>query len=260
LSTNGSNIAAGAQQRALSTETARRLGLPRVEWFNEVGSTLDVAHALAVDGAEAGTLIIADAQTAGRGRMGRTWASEPRAGLWLTMIERPRDVSALDVLSLRVGLALAPVLDAFSDLPVRVKWPNDLYVGARKLAGILIEARWRDGVPDWAAIGVGINVRPPVTEANAAGLRSGTDRVAVLHAVVPAVRSAAAKLGPLGDAELADFAERDLARGRPCTSPTVGRVVGIDASGALVVDVASDGGASHMVLVRAGSLVLTEDR
>ena len=60
------------------------------------------------------------------------------------MIERPRDAAALDVLSLRVGLALAPALDAFAGSAVRLKWPNDLYVGARKLGGILVEARWRD--------------------------------------------------------------------------------------------------------------------
>ncbi|MEP6494767.1 MAG: biotin--[acetyl-CoA-carboxylase] ligase [bacterium] len=249
-----------------ATEVARRLGLPRVEWLEDVGSTLDVAHALAADGAESGTLVLADAQTAGRGRMGRTWASEPRAGLWLTLIERPRDVSALDVLSLRVGLALAPVLDAFTDTPVRVKWPNDLYVGARKLAGILIEARWRSGRPDWVALGVGINVRPPAAEVLAAGLRDGTDRMAVLDAVVPAIRRAASISGPLGERELAAFASRDLARGQRCTSPMIGTVAGIDSSGALLIDIgsggtgSSDGTGAHMVAIRTGSLVLTEDR
>src|SRR5262245_11512084 len=106
--------------------------------YDEVGSTLDVAHEMAADGAEAGTLIVAKAQTAGRGRMGRTWRSEPGAGIWLTLIERPADASALEVLSLRVGLAMAPVLDAFTDAPIQLKWPNDLYLRDRKLAGILI--------------------------------------------------------------------------------------------------------------------------
>src|SRR4051812_42306663 len=109
--------------------------------YDEVGSTLDVAHELAANGAEAGTLIVANAQTAGRGRMGRTWRSEPGAGLWITLIERPGDASALEVLSLRVGLALAPALDAFTDATVQLKWPNDLYLRGRKLGGILIEAR-----------------------------------------------------------------------------------------------------------------------
>src|ERR1700750_2411169 len=119
----------------------------RIIEYDEVGSTLDVAHDLASKGAEAGTVIIANAQTAGRGRMGRTWRSEPGAGIWLALIERPRDASALDVLSLRIGLALAPALDAFADGPVRLKWPNDLYVDERKLAGVLIEVRWREAQP-----------------------------------------------------------------------------------------------------------------
>jgi BirA family biotin operon repressor/biotin-[acetyl-CoA-carboxylase] ligase len=236
-----------------ASELAVRLGLPRVEWLEEVGSTLDVAHALANDGAAAGTLILADAQTAGRGRMGRPWISEPGAGLWLTLIERPRDAAALDVLSLRIGLALAPVLDAWTEQPVLLKWPNDLYVGARKLGGILIEARWRQGSPDWVAIGVGINVRVPAGEPLAAGLRDGVDPLLVLDAVIPAIRGAAAKTGLLDGADVAAFAQRDLARGRDCTSPMSGRVTGIDASGSVLIDIGS-----HTVAVRAGSLALTE--
>jgi BirA family biotin operon repressor/biotin-[acetyl-CoA-carboxylase] ligase len=223
--------------------------------FREVGSTLDEAHALAAAGAPAGTLVLADAQTAGRGRMGRTWASEPGAGLWLTVIERPRDAEALGVLSLRIGLALAPVLDPFADSRVRLKWPNDLYVGAKKLAGILAEARWRDGAPEWVAIGVGINVRAPVSEPAAAGLRVGVSRDEVLRQVVPAIRDAASRSGPLDTTELSAFASRDLARGRPCSEPVAGTVRGIDASGALLVDVVSGG---PPTVVHAGSLVLGE--
>src|SRR3569833_4688084 len=92
----------------------------RLIQFNEVTSTLDVAHDLAAKGADAGTLIVADAQTAGRGRMGRSWRSEKGAGAWLLFFERPRDASALEVLSLRVGLALATALDAFMLAPFQL--------------------------------------------------------------------------------------------------------------------------------------------
>src|SRR5581483_9095036 len=105
------------------------------------------------------------------------------AGIWLTLVERP-DATAIDVLSLRVGLALAPALDEFASAPVQLKWPNDLYVDGRKLAGILIEARWRDQSPDWVAIGVGINVRPPASEPRAIGLRATADRLGVLQAII----------------------------------------------------------------------------
>jgi BirA family transcriptional regulator, biotin operon repressor / biotin---[acetyl-CoA-carboxylase] ligase len=236
--------------------------------YGEVESTLDVAHELAAAGAEAGTLVMADSQTAGRGRMGRTWRSEPGAGLWLTMIERPRDAATLDVLSLRVGLALAPVLDEFTGGPVRLKWPNDLYVDAKKLAGILIEARWRDGSPEWVAIGIGINLRPPESEPLAIGLRAGIDRGLVLHAVAQAVRGAAVREGPLDESEISAFAVRDLARGRVCVSPVGGIVQGIGPSGALLVRVSSTAGATGLdadspslllAAVRSGSLVLQEE-
>jgi len=234
-----------------------RLAATHVVRLEEVGSTLDVAHQLAATGADAGTLIVADAQTAGRGRMGRSWRSERGAGIWLTVIERPRDPSGLEVLSLRVGLALAPTLDPFADARVRLKWPNDLYVGEGKLGGVLIEARWREQNLEWLAIGVGINLRPPASEPNSIGLRGGVSRDAVLDEIVPAIRAAAARSGPLDDKELADFASRDMAFGRRCLEPVAGIVRGISPSGALRVEVALSGGNRSMLTeLRAGSLVL----
>jgi BirA family biotin operon repressor/biotin-[acetyl-CoA-carboxylase] ligase len=139
---------------------ARRLGVPRLALFAEVASTQDVAHALAGEGAADGTVVLADAQSGGRGRAGRAWQSPPGSGVWLTVVTRPHDLDALEVLALRVGLALAEALSPLAAAPVGVKWPNDLLVGGRKLAGVLVEARWRDGRPEWAAVGVGVNVRP----------------------------------------------------------------------------------------------------
>jgi len=228
--------------------------VPDVVLLERVGSTLDVAHEIAAKGAPPGTLILANTQTAGRGRMGRAWRSEPGAGIWLTVVERPRDAAAISVLSVRIGLALAPVLDHVAAEPVQLKWPNDLYVGGRKLGGILVEARWRDGLPEWTAIGVGINVRVPSGEPRAAGLRPGADRAAVLARVVPAIRSAAACTGALDRVELEAFASRDMAAGRRCVEPVMGRVRGIDSSAALLVDVGST-----IAAVRAGSLVLEEE-
>jgi BirA family biotin operon repressor/biotin-[acetyl-CoA-carboxylase] ligase len=240
-----------------------KLAATHVVRLEEVGSTLDVAHQLAAAGAVAGTLIVADAQTAGRGRMGRSWRSERGAGIWLTVIERPRDPSGLEVLSLRVGLALAPQLDQFAAERVDLKWPNDLYVGGRKLGGILIEARWREQSLEWLATGVGINLRPPATEPNAVGLRDGVSRDDVLERIVPAIRGAVAHGGPLDRNELSSFAERDIAAGRRCVEPVAGIVRGISPSGALVVEVALSGGnadGSTLTEVRSGSLVLDEGK
>lgn len=255
MSSFAETAASAAQFDGLtSRDLERRLGLPKVVLFERVGSTLDVAHALAADGAPGGTLVLADEQTAGRGRMGRTWRSEPGAGLWMTLIERPRDAAALTVFAVRVGLLLAPALERYVDATVGLKWPNDLYLGFRKLGGILVEARWRENVPEWVAIGVGINVKPPQGEARGIGLGNDVSRIDVLSDAVPAIRAAAARTGLLDESEVEAFALRDIAAGRRCREPVVGRVRGINASAALLVDVAST-----IVEVRAGSLVLEEE-
>jgi BirA family biotin operon repressor/biotin-[acetyl-CoA-carboxylase] ligase len=214
---------------------------------------MDVAHKLAASGAAGGTLVIANEQTAGRGRGGKSWQSSPGAGLWLTLIERPADTSGLDVLSIRVGMAVAESLDRFAPEPIRLKWPNDLYLDRGKLAGILVEARWREQSVEWIAIGVGLNVRPPEHIENAVGLEPGTARVDVLGELIPAMRLAAAATGPLDAAELEEFNARDLARGRTCTEPALGRVAGISATGELLVALADT-----VAPFRSGSLVLED--
>ena len=234
-------------------ELAAVLGLPRVVVFEEVTSTLDVAHELGDAGAPAGTLVIADAQTAGRGRMRRSWRSDPGAGIWLTLLERPASEEALGVLALRIALALAPALDSFAAASVRLKWPNDVYLDARKLAGVLVEARWRGARLDWLALGVGINMRVP-PDLDVAGLRPGSDRVAVLSAIIPALRAAAAKPGLLDREEIARFAARDFAAGRRCVAPVSGVVAGIASDGALIVN-----GNEGPMSIYAGSLVLDTD-
>lgn len=233
---------------------AAALAVPRVAAFDEVGSTMDVAHALAGAGATAGTVVLADAQRAGRGRAGRRWASHPGAGIWLTLIERPADAAAIDVLSLRLGLAAANAVQPFSDDAVRLKWPNDLYVGARKLAGVLVEARWRDGRPEWVAIGVGMNVVAPPDVDTAAGLRADARRLDVLRALVPALRRASAVRGPLTADELRAYAARDLALGQAVVAPVAGRVRGVTPTGELRVE--EPGG--RIVDVRHGSLVFSD--
>jgi BirA family biotin operon repressor/biotin-[acetyl-CoA-carboxylase] ligase len=240
----------GASPRALGAE----LGLPRVEVYTSIGSTLDVAHAVAAAGASAGTLVLADAQSAGRGRLGRSWISRPGQGIWLTLVERPADADALDVVSLRIGLAAARVLDDFAPERVSLKWPNDLYVGGRKLAGILVEARWQSAHLEWLAVGFGVNVTPADDSLDAAALRPGVSRMDVLRRLIPALRGAVAERGRLSSAELRAFAARDLACGRAVVEPEPGRVVGIDASGALVLDTPA-GRRS----IRAGSLVFSPE-
>lgn len=222
---------AGAPAPSLAAE----LGLARLDYHVRVTSTMDVAHALAADGAPAGTLVLASSQAAGRGRSGKAWTSEPDAGLWCTLIERPTDGRALDVLALRVGLQLAAALHPLVPDDVRLKWPNDLFVHGKKLGGILIEARWRDAVPEWVAIGVGINRRVPDGFAEAACVRADVSRDTLLRAVAPALRQAAQGVGPLAPHELAAWRLRDVAVGRTVRAPVAGTVVGISADGAVQI-------------------------
>lgn len=234
---------------------ASRLGLPACELHDVVGSTMDLAHAAAGRGAEAGTLILANEQEAGRGRGGRRWSSAPGGGLWMTLVERPASPGGLDVLSLRVGLYMAEALDALAGARVRLKWPNDLYLGDGKLAGILIEARWRDQRVEWVAIGVGVNIVPAADVPGAVGLAAGVSRLQALDAVVPALRAAAAVEGPFTVHELSRYAARDLSVGRWAVQPAQGVVAGISRTGELMVDTSSG-----PVACRAGSLVFAEDR
>lgn len=229
------------------------LDLPRVELFESTRSTLDVAHRIAEGGAPAGTLVLADQQTAGRGRGGKSWASERGAGLWLTLIERPREASGLGVLSLRVGLAVAEALDRFAQEPIRLKWPNDLFIDQGKLAGILVEARWRQQSLEWVAIGLGVNVRAPQGVERAAALDVGAERLEVLAELMPALRAAATTTGPLDPHELDEFNARDLARGRRCSEPALGRVAGITPAGELLIALADS-----IAPFRSGSLVLED--
>jgi BirA family biotin operon repressor/biotin-[acetyl-CoA-carboxylase] ligase len=237
---------------------AHRFEVPHVELLAETDSTLDVAHALAGNDAPAGTVIVADSQRAGRGQHGRSWSSRPGLGVWCTVIERPRgaDAMAFAVLSVRTGLRVAKALDTLAGERVGLKWPNDLTLRAGKLGGILAEARWSGSSPSWVAVGVGINVVPPPDVTAAAALSPGVERVDVLEAIVRAVRSAGAARGALTDAELNDYHARDTLLGRRIVAPGVGRVTGISADGALVVELADGEGTE---VHRAGSIRLAED-
>jgi BirA family biotin operon repressor/biotin-[acetyl-CoA-carboxylase] ligase len=213
--------------------------------FEAVDSTQDIAHELAEKGAEAGTVVVARSQRAGRGRLGRAWVSEAGQGIWCTVIERPNDPRALDVLSLRVGLQLAEALEPLAGARVGLKWPNDLVIpsAARdlqlsKLGGILVEARWSGDKLAWVAIGVGINVTPPSGVDDAAGLAPGTHRDDALRVIIRAVRAAAAQEGPLTERELAQYAARDTLKGRRILSPAAGTATGVDHTGALMVETA----------------------
>jgi BirA family transcriptional regulator, biotin operon repressor / biotin---[acetyl-CoA-carboxylase] ligase len=130
-----------------------------VQWFAELSSTNDLAGELAAHGAREGTVVIAEAQTAGRGRLGRTWQSPAGAGLYFSLVVRPV-TSMLPLLTLAAGVAIASAIEAAANLVPVLKWPNDVYIGRRKLAGILAEGGGAASGIGHVVVGIGINLRP----------------------------------------------------------------------------------------------------
>ena len=116
-------------------------------WYTAVPSTNDLAGALAERGAREGCAVIAEAQSAGRGRHGRAWSSPPGAGLYVSTILRP-PTHALSLLTIAAGVAVAEAVQSATGLDPGLKWPNDVYAGGRKLAGVLAEAGSMDDGED----------------------------------------------------------------------------------------------------------------
>jgi len=236
---------------------ARRWGVQQCAVFRSLASSLDAIHDLGAQGAPAGSVVIAEEQTAGRGRDGRTWHS-PVGGVWLGMLVLPPFPDA-GVLSLRAGLVVADVVDELLGRErAALKWPNDVLLDGRKLAGILCEARWQGEAPQWLALGIGINVanETPVELADRAialhELLPSVRRLDVLDRLIPALRPLTSHLSPLTDSECAAFARRDWLRGRQIRTPLSGRAAGIRADGALLVE--TDAGSG---VVRDGHVELS---
>jgi BirA family biotin operon repressor/biotin-[acetyl-CoA-carboxylase] ligase len=238
-----------------------RLGIfaRRILWYPEIGSTNDVALALAEAGEAEGCVIVADAQTAGRGRRGRVWVSPPGAGLYVSVVLRPPS-SAAPLLTLAAGVAVAEGIEAATGLSPRVKWPNDLFVespsaaaGTRKLAGILAEATSRAAV----VVGVGINVQPaaypPEIASRATSIESELGRVVDRGLVLAECLTA---LAARYEAVQALRIDGVLSAWRSRAAWTFGRRVEWDSGGTIQHGVAHDVDADGALLVRtAGGLM-----
>jgi BirA family biotin operon repressor/biotin-[acetyl-CoA-carboxylase] ligase len=230
---------------------------PRLYHYERVGSTMDVIHELAERGAEAGTIVVAGEQLEGRGSRGRSWHSPP-GGMWLSALFRPPSVGGIEVISLRAGLAVAAAIDRFVSMPVRLKWPNDLMLGERKLGGILCEARWQGGVLGWVAVGVGLNLCnpiPPELHDSAVALRHERPDIRVedvLDPIVAVLRLLDLRGERLSTDELHHFACRSWLTGREIREPVPGRVTGLSEDGTLRVHT-TDG---SLVSLRNGSVEL----
>jgi BirA family biotin operon repressor/biotin-[acetyl-CoA-carboxylase] ligase len=214
--------------------------VPEIVRLGVVGSTQAVAFELAERGAADGTVVVAETQTAGRGRRGRRWHDEPGDSLLMSIVGRPR-LTARDLpkLSLATAVAVAEALAAVTGLPARLKWPNDVLVDGRKLAGILLESRTI--TEPLVVAGIGINLRQrsfpdalaaTATSVHLAGGRA-VEREAMLQAVLVAFARWRARLEGEGFAPLR---ARWLA-----LADTIGRAVTVGDHTGVAVDLDRDG-------------------
>lgn len=127
--------------------------------FDEIDSTNTCAKALADTGMEDGTVVVADHQTAGRGRLGRAWLADPASNLLFSIILRPRIAHMhIGLLPLFAAAGVALAIEEATNTKVECKWPNDLVLGGRKFCGILLESLIAEETLDFAVVGIGLNV------------------------------------------------------------------------------------------------------
>jgi BirA family transcriptional regulator, biotin operon repressor / biotin---[acetyl-CoA-carboxylase] ligase len=224
------------------------IGRPR-RHLRETASTNELARRLAVNGAPHGTLVTTGFQSAGRGRQGRTWTAPAGRALLLSLIVREIDA----LLPLRAGLAVADLAGPAA----MVKWPNDVLLDGRKVAGVLVEARPQEG---WAVVGIGVNAAfapeelPPELNAGTLGRRPG-ELEATLTELLARLE---ARLGEPADEILAALRTRDALLDRSLSWPGGDGVgAGIDEHGRLRVrgpggEQALDAGEVHLGSTAAG--------
>lgn len=135
----------------------------KVEFHDSVNSTNNRAKILAESGAEEGTLIVAEEQTAGKGRRGRGWESEPGVGIWMSLLLRPMlSTDQVSGLTLVTALAIAKAIKKVTKADVKIKWPNDIVLNGHKICGILTEMSSEESYIHYVVVGIGINANTTI--------------------------------------------------------------------------------------------------
>lgn len=225
---------------------------PHVHLYTRIDSTNVRAVQLAAEGAPAGTLVLADEQTAGRGLDGRRWHSPRGAGLYVSIVFRPRQATNPMLIPLLAGVATARAIERLAPrLEPAIKWPNDLIVNDRKVGGVLSEAAWSGREPRYVVVGVGLNVHqqakdfPEELRDVAISLDMAANRelsrLELADSVIDEIEEHCADPPESLDRDrLRQFDERDWLRDRRCSveteggSPREGTAVGIAPDGALL--------------------------
>jgi BirA family transcriptional regulator, biotin operon repressor / biotin---[acetyl-CoA-carboxylase] ligase len=241
---SGSALTAASLERAV-----RAAGILAPVRFEEVtDSTNSRALVLAEGGAPEWTVVAAGHQTAGRGRLGRTWLDDAGRSLLFSVVLRPElSPSLAGLLSLLAGAAVADACREVAAVGAGCKWPNDVMVRDRKLAGILAEASVAEGRLRQVVLGVGVNLAPPPVGLTGATGLEGVDAAELLGSFLSAFREGYRPLEPgFGEDVVRRYRQRSVTVGRRVRAQTVsgevveGDAVGIDDRGGLLV--ATDGG------------------
>ena len=215
-----------------------------IHHFGELASTMVAARELAKKGANEGTLVVAESQTCGRGRLGREWFS-PRGGVYFTLILKPKISPAYAPrINLMASVAVASAIREVIGLKAELKWPNDVLIGGRKVCGILAEMEAELDAMNFVNLGIGINVNASVSryEEMATSLKAELGREIprreFLSAVLKKIEEQQALL--TGDGLLEEWRGLSATLGRYVrvvvpAGEIVGQAIDIDASGALIV-------------------------
>ncbi|MGH7824542.1 MAG: biotin--[acetyl-CoA-carboxylase] ligase [Candidatus Binatia bacterium] len=252
--------------------TTKRLGR-KIHYFAQLDSTNSYARRLAEQGSPEGEVVIAEAQTRGRGRLGRAWISPPHLNLYLSLILRPRLLPAdAPQITLMAAVALADAVASYAAILPSIKWPNDILVGGKKLAGVLSESSCGRERIDFVILGIGINLNYPA-ELMPAAIREQATSLLIINQKVVQREAFLGRLiqdldrcyGELGDSGFGAIAPRWEARFglkgekvkvKMIDETLVGTATGIDQDGALIV--VDDSGTAHRVI--AGDVTHAAER
>ncbi|HTX69361.1 MAG TPA: biotin--[acetyl-CoA-carboxylase] ligase [Thermoleophilia bacterium] len=222
-------------------------------YHDEIESTNLEAKSLALKGAPEGTVVVAEAQSAGRGRLGRRWTSPAGKGLLFSVILRPQlPMSEAHMLTIVAATAAAEAIEKHVSARVAIKWPNDLFIGDRKVGGILTEVSGEQDDVDWIVLGTGLNVNTEFSELPVPLRRTATslkiaggevlDRSDILATMLLGLETSykSALRGGF-DKALTAFRDRDFLLSRTVSvetrqGPVIGAAAGIDDRGALLVE------------------------
>lgn len=239
----------------IAERTAQSVFGRSFRYHDEIESTNLEAKKLAASGAPEGTVVVAERQSAGRGRLGRRWTSPAGKGLLFSVILRPPiGMADVHLLTIAAAVAACDAIDSTTGIKARIKWPNDLLVDDRKVGGILLEVAGEQDAVDWVVVGLGVNVNteyaelPVALRRTAVSLKTASgrtvDRSELLAQLLLTLETRYTDAVRTGFSEtLARFRTLDYLARRSVSvqtrrGPVAGTAVGIDEKGALLVQLA----------------------